>query len=177
MANAATKTALIKATPVPLLERRICVLRGQKVMLDEDLAELYDVPTKRLNEQVRRNRSRFPKDFMFRLTRAEVRNLRSQIATSSWGGRRTAPLAFTEHGVAMLSAVLNSDRAVRMSLMIIRAFVKLRKMLASQAEMAHRLRHVEHEQKEHGTTIRFLADEIEEMKALPEPGPKRRMGF
>lgn len=77
----------------------------------------------------------------------------------------------------MLSAVLNSDRAVRMSLMIIRAFVKLRKMLASQAEMAHRLRHVEHEQKEHGTTIRFLADEIEEMKALPEPGPKRRMGF
>ena len=176
MANTATKTALLK-TPVPLLERRIYVIRGRKVMLDEDLAELYDVPTKRLNEQVRRNRGRFPKDFMFRLTAAEVRNLKSQIATSSWGGRRTRPLAFTEHGVAMLSAVLNSERAVKMSLMIIRAFVKLREMLATHKELAHRLKQVELTQGEHGTTIGLLADEIEEMKALPEPGPKRRIGF
>jgi len=176
MANAATKTALNKA-PIPLLERRICVLRGRKVMLDEDLAELYAVPTKRLNEQVRRNRARFPRDFMFRLTAAEVRNLKSQIATSSWGGRRTRPLAFTEHGVAMLSAVLNSDRAVRMSLMIIRTFVKLREMLSSNRELALRLKLVETTQNEHGTTIGLLADEIEEMKALPEPGPKRPIGF
>jgi len=146
-------------------------------MLDEDLAELYAVPTKRLNEQVRRNKSRFPRDFMFRLTAAEVRNLRSQFATSSWGGRRTRPLAFTEHGVAMLSAVLNSDRAVKMSLMIIRTFVKLREMLTSNRELALRLKLVEATQDEHGGTINFLADEIEEMKALPEPGPKRPIGF
>lgn len=175
MASAATKTALIKE-PVPLLERRIYVLRGQKVMLDEDLAELYGVPTKRLNEQVRRNRGRFPKDFMFRLTRAEVRNLRSQIATSSWGGRRTAPLAFTEHGVSMLSAVLNSERAVKMSVMIIRAFVKLREMLATQIQLAHRMKQIEGTQKQHGNIILLLADEIEAMKALP-PSPKRRIGF
>ena len=163
--------------PIPLLERRIYVLRGQKVMLDEDLAELYAVPTKRLNQQVRRNKGRFPKDFMFRLTSVEVRNLRSQIVTSSWGGRRTRPLAFTEHGVAMLSAVLNSDRAVKMSLMIIRTFVKLRVMLASHRELALRMKLVEATQEEHGTTISLLADEIEEMKALPEPGPKRPIGF
>ena len=163
--------------PVRLLERRIYVLRGQKVMLDEDLAELYGVPTKRLNEQVRRNPSRFPKAFMFRLTAAEVRNLRSQIATSSWGGRRTRPLAFTEHGVAMLSAVLNSERAVKMSLAIIRAFLKLREMIASHTELAHRLKRVEMVQKRDGSTIQWLAEEIEDLKALPEPPPKRRIGF
>jgi len=128
MASSAAKAALIQA-PVRLLERRIYVLRGQKVMLDED--------------------------FVFRLTTAEVRHLRSQVATSSWGGRRTRPLAFTEHGVAMLSAVLNSERAVKMSLAIIRAFVKLREVLASHTELAHRLKRV----------------------VLPEPPPKRRIGF
>ena len=176
MASSAAKAAMIQA-PVRLLERRIYVLRGQKVMLDEDLAELYGVPTKRLNEQVRRNRTRFPKDFMFRLTATEVRNLRSQIATSSWGGRRTRPLAFTEHGVAMLSAVLNSERAVKMSLAIIRAFVKLREMIASHTELAHRLKRVEMVQKRDGSTIQWLAEEIEDLKALPEPPPKRRIGF
>src|SRR5579862_1216740 len=94
--------------PVQLVERRIYLIRGQKVMLDADLAELYQVPTKRVNEQVQRNLGRFPKDFMFRLKEAEVENLRSQFATSSWGGRRNLPYAFTEHGVAMLSAVLAS---------------------------------------------------------------------
>jgi hypothetical protein len=122
-----------------VVERRIYLIRGQKVMLDRDLAELYQVPTKRLNEQVRRNLSRFPKDFMFALIKTEVKNLRSQIATSSWGGRRTVPLSFTEHGVAMLSAVLNSERAVKMSIAVIRAFVRLREMLSTHQEFALRL--------------------------------------
>ncbi len=101
-----TKTAISKLpVPVQLVERRIYMIRGQKVTLDADLAELYQVPTKRVNEQVQRNPGRFPKDFMFRLKEAEAENLRSQIATSSWGGRRNLPYAFTEHGVAMLSAL------------------------------------------------------------------------
>ena len=129
--------------PVQLVDRRIYMIRGQKVMLDADLAELYQVPTKRVNEQVQRNRGRFPKDFMFRLSAAEARNLRSQIATSSWGGRRNLPFAFTEHGVAMLSAVLASERAVKMSVVIIRAFVRMRELLANHKELALRVQRIE----------------------------------
>ena len=132
-----TKTTASKLpVPVQLVERRIYMIRGQKVMLDADLAELYQVPTKRVNEQVQRNLGRFPKDFMFRLKQAEAENLRSQIATSSWGGRRNLPYAFTEHGVAMLSAVLASERAVKMSVLIIRAFVRMRELIANHKELA-----------------------------------------
>jgi hypothetical protein len=106
-----------------VVERRILVIRGQKVMLDRDLAGLYGVPVKRLNEQVKRNLKRFPGDFMFLLTRQEVMNLKSQIATSSWGGTRKLPYAFTEQGVAMLSSVLNSERAIQVNIAIMRAFV------------------------------------------------------
>jgi hypothetical protein len=176
MASTAAKTALMKA-PVRLLERRIYVLRGQKVMLDEDLAELYAVPTKRLNEQVRRNLGRFPKDFMFRLTAAELRNLKSQIATSSWGGRRNLPYAFTEHGVAMLSAVLASERAVKMSVLIIRAFVRMRELIANHKELAARVEKIEDMQNRQNSVITILADEISDLKAIPPPGPKRRIGF
>jgi len=146
-------------------------------MLDRDLAELYEVPTKRLNEQVRRNLARFPKDFMFALTKTEAKNLKSQFATSSWGGSRTAPLAFTEHGVAMLSSVLNSDRAVKTSIAVIRAFVRLREMLSTHQDFALRLEKVENVQEKHGSVIRLLANEIGALKALPEPAPKRRIGF
>ncbi len=109
---------------VQLIERRIYLIRGQKVMIDEDLAELYGVPTKRLNEQVSRNSKRFPEDFMFRLTNDEAENLRSQFATSrsKHGGRRTLPYVFTEQGVAMLSSVLNSERAIEVNIAIMRAF-------------------------------------------------------
>jgi len=107
-------------------------------MLDTDLAELYHVATRALNQQVRRNAGRFPSDFMFQLTPSEAANLRSQFVTSSWGGRRTPPYAFTEHGVAMLSSVLNSDRAVQMSILIIRPFVKMRELLASHKNLAAR---------------------------------------
>jgi ORF6N domain len=120
---------------IETIRRRIFLIRGSKVMLDSDLAALYQVPTFRLNEAVKRNKDRFPEDFMFQLTRAEGRFLTSQSAMSKVGrgrgGRRTLPYAFTEHGVAMLSSVLNSERAVQMNILIIRAFVKLRELVAS----------------------------------------------
>jgi hypothetical protein len=172
------KTAISNLpVPVKLVERRIYMIRGQKVMLDADLAELYQVPTKRVNEQVQRNPGRFPKDVMFRLTKAEARNLRSQIATSSWGGRRSLPYAFTEHGVAMLSAVLASARAVKMSVLIIRAFVRMRELIANHKDLAMRVEKIEDMQNRQNSVITILADEISEMKAIPPPGPKRRIGF
>src|SRR5215831_676191 len=114
--------------PVEIIERKIYLIRGQKVMLDCDLAEMYCVPTKQLNQQVRRNMSRFPRDFMFQLTGAEDSHLRSQIVTSkkSRGGRRYAPFVFTEQGIAMLSSVLNSERAIQVNIAIMRTFVRLR---------------------------------------------------
>jgi hypothetical protein len=174
----ATKTSASKLpVPVQLVERRIYMVRGQKVMLDADLAELYQVPTKRVNEQVQRNLGRFPKDFMFRLKPAEAENLRSQIATSSWGGRRNLPYAFTEHGVAMLSAVLASERAVKMSVLIIRAFVRMRELIANHKELAARVEKIEDMQNRQNSAITILADEISDLKAIPPPGPKRRIGF
>ena len=120
------------------IARRILLLRGQRVLLDRDLADLYDVPTKALNQAVRRNRSRFPEDFMFQLTPDEAANLKSQSVTSSQehGGRRHVPYAFTEQGVAMLSSVLRSPRAIAVNIGIMRAFVRLRQMLATHADLA-----------------------------------------
>jgi len=130
--------------PLERIERAILLIRGEKVMLDSDLAELYGVDTRRLNEQVRRNLNRFPRDFMFRLTPAEYKNLRSQIATSSsHGGRRYLPYAFTEHGALMLANVLNSERAAQTSVQVVRAFVRLRQMLASNAELSRKLEALE----------------------------------
>lgn len=114
---------------------------------------------------------------MFRLSAAETRNLRSQIATSSWGGRRNLPYAFTEHGVAMLSAVLASERAVKMSVVIIRAFVRMREMLANHKELALRVQRIEDVQHRQTSVITILADEIEDLKRIPPPGPKRGIGF
>lgn len=169
--------------PVELIERRIYLIHGHKVMLDRDLAKLYHVPTFRLNEAVKRNRNRFPEDFMFQLTSEEaVDTLTSQFAMSKpgRGGRRTPPYAFTEHGVAMLSSVLNSDRAVQMNILIIRAFVKLREILVSHKDLAARIDKLESAQKTHTSVINILAEEIEQLKqptpAPPEP-PKRRIGF
>ena len=114
---------------------------------------------------------------MFRLTEAETRNLRSQIATSSWGGRRNLPYVFTEHGVAMLSAVLASERAVKMSVLIIRAFVRMRELLANHKGLALRVERIEDAQGRQSSVITILADEISELKRIPPPGPKRRIGF
>jgi len=133
--------------PVEAIARKIYVIRGHKIMLDSDLADLYGVTTKRLNEQVRRNRDRFPADFMFQLTREENDALRSRIATSSknpgHGGRRTLPFAFTEHGAIMAATVLKSKRAVDTGIFVVRAFVKLREMLAGQIQFASRLEELE----------------------------------
>ncbi|THJ24770.1 MAG: ORF6N domain-containing protein [Nitrospira sp. CG24E] len=123
------------------VERNILLIRGHRVMLDTDLAKLYGVPTKSLNEQVQRNKKRFPSDFMFQLTSEEVERLRSQFATSKIGsgGRRYPPYAFTEQGVAMLSSVLHSERAIQVNIAIMRAFVQLREMISSNKGLARRL--------------------------------------
>jgi hypothetical protein len=125
------------------IAQRILVLRGQRVLLDADLAELYGVPTSRLNQQVRRNRKRFPADFIFQATNQELANLMLQFATSSWGGTRKPPVAFTEQGAIMAATVLNSPRAVEMSVYVVRAFVKLREVLASNTELARKLEALE----------------------------------
>lgn len=162
--------------PVELIQRRIYLMRGHKVMFDADLAELYEVSTGNLNLAVRRNQARFPDDFMFQLTKQEFENLRLQFASSSWGGRRYMPYAFTEHGVAMLSSVLSSERAVQMNILIVRAFVRLRDMLATHKDLAARMEKLETNQKQHNSVINILASEIEDMQSPPE-SPKRRIGF
>ena len=140
----ATKTkAVVRRTPVgvEVIQRRIYLVRGQKVMTDADLAKLYQVETKDLNRAVLRNLKRFPDDFMFRLTPEEAESLRCQIGTSKVGrgGRRYAPFVFTEHGVVMLSSVLKSERSVQMNILVVRAFVNLREMLASHKDLAHKM--------------------------------------
>jgi len=130
-----TTDASISLLPYERIASKVMLIRGMKVMLDRDLAELYRVKTKVLNQAVSRNNNRFPADFMFRLSRAEFNNLKSQIVTSNWGGRRTPPYAFTEQGVAMLSSVLRSERAVEVNIQIIRTFTKLRQILASNTKL------------------------------------------
>ena len=160
--------------PMERVEDRILSIRGHRVMLDADLAELYGVPTKRLNEAVRRNAARFPEDFMFQLTADEAEILRSQFATSNGrGGRRYIPYAFTELGVAMLSSVLNSERAVLVNIAIMRAFVRLREMAASHKDVLLRLDEME------GKYDRQFKVVFDAIRALMEPPkiPRRRIGF
>ena len=159
------------------IERRIYIIRGEKVLLDSDLAVLYGIQPKRLNEQVKRNRRRFPCDFMFRLTAKEARALRSQIATLDGGRgrhRKYAPYAFTEHGVVMLASVLNSDVAIRVSLQIVRAFVRLRAAIAAHTELARKLEQLERKYDGQFTVV------FEAIRRLMAPGsskPKRVIGF
>jgi hypothetical protein len=176
---------------MPLIERRIHVIRGQKVMLDSDLAEIYKVPTKALNQAVKRNPGRFPEDFMFRLSSEEFDNWRSQIVTSNPGakmGIRRPPYAFTEHGAAMLSAVLNSGRAVQMSILIVRAFVKLRELLAGNKDLALRIEQIEAGQNRHAQTqeqqtrtlqqhTSILVSVVEDIQKLKNPPITRAIGF
>jgi hypothetical protein len=154
------------------------ILRRQRVILDSALAELYNVPVKRLNEQTKRNRGRFPSDFMFQITPGENRSLRSQFATSNIGrgGRRSLPYAFTEHGAIMAATVLNSERAVEMSVFVVRAFVRLREMLAANKELAARIEELEEHLETHDGTIQEI---IHVIKKLMNPPPSRRskIGF
>jgi len=164
---------------VERIERSIYLIRGQKVMLDHELADLYDVPTKALKQAVRRNLERFPSDFMFELTKAEFADLRSQIVTSSspqWGGPRYRPMAFTEQGVAMLSSVLNSKSAIEMNIAIMRAFVQLRKITSSQKQIARKLQEIESRLEDHDESIDAIFEAIQQLMRVPEK-PRKRIGF
>jgi len=149
--------------PVEIIQNKIYWIRGHKVMLDKDLAELYQVPTKSLNLAVRRNLSRFPKDFMFRLTRNDVTNLRFQFETSSWGGRRYLPYVFTQEGVAMLSSVLNSERAIQVNIQIMRVFVKLRKLMLSHKDLARKIEDLERKFTEHDKKFVLVFEAIKQL--------------
>ena len=161
--------------PCERIEQTILVIRGHNVMLDSDLAPLYGVTAGRLNEAVKRNEDRFPSDFMFKLTKPEFEHLKSQIAISSskWGGRRHPPYAFTEQGVAMLSGVLHSKRAIEVNVAIMRTFVRLREMISSNKVLARRLNELE---KKYDGQFRVVFEAIRELMAEPESKP-RRIGF
>ena len=160
--------------PVERIERSILLIRGHKVILDADLAALYGVETKQLTRAVKRNLPRFPDDFMFQLNKEESENLRFHFGTSSqWGGRRYPPYAFTEQGVAMLSSVLRSKRAIQVNIEIMRAFVRLRRILASHADLARKLDSLE---KKYDTQFKVVFDAIRELMKPPET-KKRPIGF
>jgi ORF6N domain len=169
------KTAIVLAKKV---DSKIRVLCGQKIILDSDLAKLYGVSVKHLNQQVKRNASRFPSDFLFRLSSGESENLRSQIATSSssHGGRRYLPHAFTEHGAIMAATVLNSKRAVEMSIFVVRAFVRMREVLAMNQQIVTKLSEIEHRLESHDVEIQELVEAIRELMA-PLPANDRKIGF
>lgn len=178
MADSAAEKAgpeVIRATPI---EKQIFVIRERQVMLDEDLADLYGVETKRLIEQVKRNLERFPDDFMFQLDSEEAAALRSQIATSNAGrgGRRYAPYVFTEQGVAMLSSVLRSKTAIAVNIEIMRAFVELRRVASSYAALEERLEQVEQGVGEHDEQLEQIFNALHQLIAPPAP-PKRPVGF
>ncbi len=164
------------------IAQRIHLIRGQRVVLDTDLAGFYGETTKRLNQQVNRNRVRFPEDFMFQLNEEEFANLRLQFATSSskgsgHGGRRYAPLAFTEHGAIMASMVLNSPRATALSVYVVRAFVELRGLLSSNRELAAKVHTLERKVSVHERNIAELVDSMANLLAAPPPPPKHPIGF
>jgi hypothetical protein len=163
-------------SPVPAerIEQAILLIRGQKVMLDRDLASLYGVTTGNLNRAVARNLGRFPADFMFPLTRQEFNDLIFHFGRSSWGGTRKLPRAFTEQGVAMLSSVLRSERAVQVNVEIMRAFVRLRRMLSAHKDLARRLDDLE---RKYDTKFRVVFDAIRRLMAPVGPKPKRVIGF
>ena len=171
--------ALAENSPVLLIERRIWLVRGHKVLLDADLAQLYQVETRALNQAVRRNLERFPEDFMFQLTEAEAETLRSQSVISNEdrrGGRRYRPYAFTEQGVAMLSSVLRSQRAIEVNIAIMRTFVRLRQLLASHDDLAQQLEDLRCRQEEQQQQIQAVFEVIEQLIEAPA-GPKKRIGF
>ncbi|RLI99254.1 MAG: ORF6N domain-containing protein [Candidatus Aenigmatarchaeota archaeon] len=165
--------------PVELIERKIYLIRGHKVMLDSDLAQLYGVETRVLLQSVKRNISRFPEDFMFQLTKEEYDSLRSQIVILKPGRgkhRKYLPYVFTEQGVAMLSSVLKSERAIQVNIAIMRAFVRLREMLSTHKELAHKLAELERKIERHDEEIKAIFDAIRQLMAPPEK-PRRRIGF
>ena len=165
------------ATTPDAIAARIRIVRGSRVLFDEDLAQLYGVTTKAVVQAVRRNLDRFPPDFAFLVTRKEVTNLRSQSVTSSWGGRRHPPLAFTEQGVAMLSSVLRSARAVRVNVAIMRAFVRIRGLFLEHADLARRVGELEQQVGHHDERIAAIFTAIRQLLQPERPSTKPRIGF
>jgi phage regulator Rha-like protein len=167
-----------RGTPAFSVESRILFLRRQRVILDRDLAELYGVPVRQLNQQVKRNQERFPADFVFQLSVKEQEVLRSQIVISKVkrGGRRYSPYGFTEHGAIMAATVLNSERAVQMSVFLVRAFVRLREMLATNWRLAAKFNELESRLETHDTKIQEIIEAIRELM-VPEKRSRRKMGF
>ncbi|MDP3791715.1 MAG: ORF6N domain-containing protein [Candidatus Omnitrophota bacterium] len=164
--------------PQDVIENKINLIRGHKVMLSAHLAKLYGVEAKVLIQAVKRNMDRFPEDFMFQLTEDEYKILKSQFVTSSWGGiRRANPYAFTEQGVAMLSSVLNSKRAIQVNIAIMRAFVKLRQILSTHKELVYKLNELERKFEKHDVEIQSIFEVIRQLMAPPSEPPKRRIGF
>ena len=165
--------------PISQIQTRLLVLRGQRVLLDRDLAAFYGVPTKALNQAVRRNEERFPEDFRFQLSHEEVANLRSQSVTSNDGpgGLRYQPFAFTEHGILMAATVLNSPRAVQMSIVIVRVLSALRRMALAQEELAEKLMELEARVGAHDEEIAEIIQAIRQLAAPPGPEHGRKIGF
>ncbi|MFA4858388.1 MAG: ORF6N domain-containing protein [Candidatus Margulisiibacteriota bacterium] len=167
--------------PIERIENKILLIRGQKVILDKDLAELYGVRTREINKAVTRNRERFPKDFSFKLSKQEFNNLMFQIGTSSWGGTRKLPRVFTEQGVAMLSSVLKSRRAVLVNIAIMRAFVRLRQLISSHKELARKIEELERKfggrLEKHDHEIVMIFEAIKKLMLPPEEPPRKRIGF
>jgi hypothetical protein len=168
------RAARRSVVPIERIERAILLIRGHKVMLSSDLALLYGVEPRALVQAVKRNLDRFPPDFMFQLAAGDWENLKSQFVISSWGGARSRPYAFTEQGVAMLSSVLNSPRAVAVNIEIMRAFVRLRQLLASHADLARRLDELE---QRYDAQFKVVFDAIRELMKPPDPPPVPRIGF
>ncbi len=169
------------AIPDELITNKIYLIRDKKVMLDENLAELYDVETRRLNEQVKRNIARFPEDFMFQLTKEEFEILKSQFATSSWGGRRKHPYAFTEQGVAMLSGVLHSERAIRVNIQIMRVFTRMREMIETHKEILKKLDQLERKEIEQDEKIMLIFEYIQQLEQTKQEEldqqDRKRIGY
>ncbi len=161
---------------VEVIATKILEIRGKKVMLDRDLARLYGVGTRNLNKTIKRNLERFPEDFMLQLTKQEFENLMFHFGTSSWGGTRKLPYVFTEQGVAMLSSVLNSKRAIKVNIQIMRAFVKLKELLLTHKDLAIKLEALEKKYTNHDEKIQKIFEAIRQLMIPPEE-PKRRIGF
>ncbi len=160
---------------------KIRMIRGHKVMLDSDLAELYEVETRVLNQQVKRNIKRFPEDFMFQLSKEEFDNLKSQNVTSSWGGRRKAPYAFTEHGVLMLSSVLKSDKAIAVNIRIVRVFTRMRELLLHHKDLVLKMEQIERSVSGQGHEIKVLFEYIKKLieskEQEEEQESRKRIGY
>ena len=172
------KISVTHLIPQEIIEEKILLLRGKKVMLDRDLARLYGVKTKVLNQAVKRNIERFPEDFMFELTKEEFKTWRSQFVTSKADrkGLRYAPIAFTEQGVAMLSSVLRSKKAIQVNIAIMRTFVRLKEIISTHKELAHKLNELERKFEKHDGEIHAIFETIRQLMTPPEK-PKRRIGF